>query len=63
MQPIGIPVVGGSSPSLDTLAPPPAAKMSARGFESTPADLPSAVLPLDRCLCYQHRASPLLVAY
>ena len=64
MQPPGIHVVGGSNPSQATLAPPPAAaKMSAPGFEPTPANLASAALPLDRWLSYQHRASPLLVAY
>ena len=65
MQPTGIYVVGGSNPSLATLAPPPVAalKVSRPGFESTPTDLASAVLPLDHWQCYQHHASPLLVAY
>ena len=64
MQPTGIPVVGGLNPSVATLAPPPAAaKMSTPGFDPTPANLASAALPLDRWLCYQHHASPLLVAY
>ena len=65
MQPAGIRVVGGSNPGPATLAPPPAAalKVSMTGFEPAPADLVSAVLPLDRWPCYQHGASPLLVAY
>ena len=65
MQLTGIPVVGGSKPNLPTLAPPPPAalKVSGSGFEPTPAHLVSAALPLDRWPCYQHRASPLLVAY
>ena len=64
MQPVSIPVVGGSNPSLATVAPPPAAaKTSTPGFEPTPANLASAALPLDHCLCQQHRASPLLVAH
>ena len=65
MQPTGIGVVGGSNPSLATLAPPPAAalKVSRPGFEPTPANLVSAALSLDRWPCYQHCASPLLVAY
>ena len=64
-QPAGIRVVGGSNPRLPTLAPPSAAalKVSRAGFEPTPAHLVSAALPLDRWPCYQHRASPLLVAY
>ena len=64
-QPAGIPVAGGSNPTLPTLAPPPAAalKVSRSGFELTPAHLVSAALPLDRWPCYQHRVSPLLVAY
>ena len=65
MQPIGIHVVGGSNPGLPALATPPAAalKVSRSGFEPMPAQLLSAALPLDRWPCYQHRASPLLVAY
>ena len=65
MQPAGIRVVGGSNPSLATLAPPPAAalKVCRPGFEPTPVYLASAALPLDRWPCYQHLASPLLVAY
>ena len=64
MQPTGIRVVGGSNPSLAILAPPPAALKGSRpGFEPTPAHLVSAALPLDRWPCYQHLASPLLVAY
>ena len=65
MQPAGIRVVGGSNPSLATLAPPPAAalKLCRPGFEPTPAYLASAALPLDCWPCYQHLASPLLVAY
>ena len=64
MQPAGILAVGGSNPGLATLAPPPAAaKMTAPGYEPTPAYLAWAALPLDRWLCYQHCASPLLVAY
>ena len=64
-QPAGIRVVGGSNPNLPTLAPPPAAalKVSRPGFEPVPAHVVSAALPLDRWPCYQHRASPLLVAY
>ena len=64
-QPAGSRVVGGSNPSLPTLAPPPAAalKVSRSGFEPTPAHMLSAALPLDRWPCYQRRASPLLVAY
>ena len=50
MQPTGIRVVGGSNPSLPTLAPPPAAalKFGRLGFEPTPAHPESAALPLDR---------------
>ena len=65
MQPAGIRVVVGSNPSLATLSPPPAAalKFSRPGFEPTPTNQASAALPLDRRPCYQHRVSPLLVAY
>ena len=65
MQPTCIRVVGDSNPSLATLAPPPAAalKSGRPGFEPTPTGLVSAALPLDRWPCYEHRASPLLVAY
>ena len=65
MQPTGIRVVGGSNPALVTFAPPPAAalKVIRSGFEPPPAHLLSTALPLDRWPCYQHRASPLLVAY
>ena len=64
-QPAGIRVVGGSNPSLPTLAPPPVAalKVSRSGSETTPAHVVSAALPLDRWPCYHHRASPLLLAY
>ena len=64
-QPTGIRVVGGLNPNLPTFAPPPAAalKVSSPGFEPMPAHLVSAALPLDRWPSYQHRASPLLVAY
>ena len=52
MQPTGNPVVGGSNPSPLTMAPPPvAAKMSTPGFKPTLANLASAALPLDHCLC------------
>ena len=53
------------NPSLPTFAPPPAAalKVSGSGFEPWPANLVPAALPLDRLLCYQWPASPLLVAY
>ena len=65
MQPTVIRVVGGSNLSLAALAPPPATalKFSRPGFEPTPTNLSSAALPLDRRPCYQHRASPLRVAY
>ena len=66
MQPIGIRAVGGSDIRLATFAPPPAAaalKFTRPGFEQTPAELGPAALPLDRRPCYQHRASPLFVAY
>ena len=65
MQPTGICVGGGMNPSLDTLAPPQAAalKISSSGFEPAAAHLVLAALPLDRGPWYQHRASPLLVAY
>ena len=65
MQPAGIRVVGGSNLSLATLAPPPAAalKVCRPVFEPAAANLASAALPLDRWPCYQHLASPLLVAY
>ena len=45
--------VGGSNPSLATLAPPPAAalKFDRPGFEPTPTHLVSAALPLDRWPC------------
>ena len=51
--PTGIRVVGGSNPSLPTLAPPPAAALTfgISGFEPTPANLESAALPLDRWRC------------
>ena len=65
-QTTGIRVVGGLNPGLQTFAPPPAAaalKVSRPGFEPTPARLVPAALPLDRWPCYQHLASPLLVAY
>ena len=60
MQLTSIRVVGGSNPGLATLAPPPPAalKVSRSGFEPG-----LAALPLDRWTCYQHHASPLLVAY
>ena len=65
MQTTSICMVGGSNPSLASLAPPPAAalKFGIPGFEPTPSNLISAALPLDRWACYQHRASPLLVAF
>ena len=65
MQPAGIRVVGGSNPSRAPLALPPAAalKVGRSRFEPTPTNLVSAALPLDRWPCYQHCASPLLVAY
>ena len=65
MQSTAFLVVGGSNPSLATLAPLPAAalKFSRPGFEPTPTKPVSAALPLDHWPCYQHRASPLLVAY
>ena len=65
MQPTGIYVDGGSNPSLATLAPPPPAapKVSRSGLEPTPAHTLSAALPLDHWPYYQHRPSPLLVAY
>ena len=65
MQPTSIRMVGGSNPSLATLALPPAAalKVGRSGYEPTPTNLVSAALPLDRWPCYQHCASPLLVAY
>ena len=65
MQPTGLRVVDGSNPSLATLAPPPAEalKFGRPDFEPTPTNLASTALPLDRWPCYQHRASPLLVAY
>ena len=46
-------VVGGSNPSLATLAPPPAAalKFGRPGIEPTPTNLVSAALPLDRWPC------------
>ena len=53
-----------SNPSLLTLPPLAAAlKVSSSGIELTSAHLVPAALPLDRWPCYQHRASPLLVAY
>ena len=65
MQPTCIRAVGGSNPSLPTLAPPAAAalKVSRSRFELTPTGLALAALPFDRWPCYEHRASPLLVAY
>ena len=50
MQPTDVRVVNGPSPSLATLAPPPAAalKFSRPGLEPTPMNLVSAALPLDR---------------
>ena len=65
MQPTWIRVAGGSDPSLATLSPPPAAalKVGRSGFKPTPVHLALAALPLDRWPCYQHHASPLLVAY
>ena len=57
-------VVGGSNPSLTTMASPAAAlKFGRLEFEPTPTNLVSAALPFDRWPCYQQRASPLLVAY
>ena len=46
----GIRMVGGSSPTLSTLAPPPAAaalKIGRSGFEPTTAQLDWTALPLD----------------
>ena len=66
MQPAGTRVVGSSNPNRAFLAPPPAAaalKFGGPGFGPTPTNLASAAVPLDRWPCYQHRASPLLVAY
>ena len=67
-QPAGIRVVGGSNPSLATFAPPPppaVLKFTRPGFEDSNRRLRIWIRlrSLDRWPCYEHCASPLLVAY